>query len=209
MGLRFGVILLAAGASSRMGRPKLLLPWGDATILAHLLGKWNNLGAAQICIVCSASNVELLAAIDKLGFPSQNLLFNPIPEAGMFASIQCAARWTGWQPDLTHWAISLGDQPQVKTDTLQSFLKFAFDNPDSICQPSRNGRPRHPVILPRRWFCELSNPQETTLKNFLQARESFRKLLPADDEGLDVDLDTPEDYQRAVRQFLATPRKSP
>ncbi len=46
-----GVVILGAGASSRMGRPKLLLPWGATTIVGHLLEQWQTLGAAQIAVV--------------------------------------------------------------------------------------------------------------------------------------------------------------
>ncbi len=47
----FGVIILGAGASSRMGTPKLLLPWRDTTIIGHLISQWRELGAAQIAVV--------------------------------------------------------------------------------------------------------------------------------------------------------------
>ena len=42
-----GVIILGAGASSRMGRPKLLLPWGDTSVIGHLIRQWQALGAAK------------------------------------------------------------------------------------------------------------------------------------------------------------------
>ena len=48
----FGVVILGAGASTRMGRPKLLLPWGDTSIIGHLLGQWRGLGARPIAVVC-------------------------------------------------------------------------------------------------------------------------------------------------------------
>ncbi|HRY59690.1 MAG: NTP transferase domain-containing protein [Verrucomicrobia bacterium] len=41
-----GVVLLAAGRSARMGKPKLLLPWGDTSVLGHLIRQWQSLGAA-------------------------------------------------------------------------------------------------------------------------------------------------------------------
>ena len=47
----FGVVILGAGASSRMGRPKLLLPWGDTSIIGHLIEQWRALAAAQIAVV--------------------------------------------------------------------------------------------------------------------------------------------------------------
>jgi molybdenum cofactor cytidylyltransferase len=49
--LCFGVILLAAGRSRRMGRAKLLLPWGEASVLGHLVSQWRSLGATQLAVV--------------------------------------------------------------------------------------------------------------------------------------------------------------
>jgi molybdenum cofactor cytidylyltransferase len=200
---RLGVVLLAAGASSRMGRPKLLLPWGGGTVLEHLLRQWIGAGATQIGIVCAATNEPLIAALDALKFKRENRIINPKPEAGMFSSIQAAANWTGWNQTLTHWAVTLGDQPQVQSETLAQAISFADENPTSICQPSRNGRPRHPVILPRQLFLELRQTAETNLKEFLVAREAHRKLIAANDPGLDWDLDSPQDYERAQRMFFS------
>lgn len=200
-GFHLGVVLLAAGASSRMGRPKLLLSWDHRTVLEHLLWQWANLGAAQVGIVCAAANAELDRALDVLKFPRGNRIVNPIPELGMFSSIRRAAEWNGWAPSVTHWAITLGDQPQVQLSTLKSAVAFAAENPENICQPSRNERPRHPVILPRRWFLELRDAAETDLKQFLSARQTHRRLIAVDDEGLDLDLDSPEDYERAKQLF--------
>jgi molybdenum cofactor cytidylyltransferase len=200
-GFNLGVVLLAAGASSRMGRPKLLLPWGDITVLEHLLCQWASLGAAQVGIVCAAANAELERALDMLKFPRESRIVNPTPELGMFSSIRCAAEWNGWAPSVTHWAITLGDQPQVQLSTLKSVAAFAAEHPENISQPSRNGRPRHPVILPRRWFLELRDAAETDLKQFLSARQTHRRLMAVDDAGLDLDVDSPEDYERAKQMF--------
>jgi molybdenum cofactor cytidylyltransferase len=122
--LAFGVAILAAGASSRMGRPKLLLPWGSTTILGHLLEQWRKAGAHQVAVVCSEADTALSAELHRLGATDVRRLFNPRPEEGMFSSVRCAARWNGWLPELTHWIITLGDQPQVRFETLQTLLKF-------------------------------------------------------------------------------------
>src|SRR5947209_16030515 len=104
-----GVVILAAGRSSRMGQPKLLLPWGKTSILGHLIGQWTLLGAKQIAVVRSSDDEALNAELNRLNFPERSRIVNPLPERGMFSSIQCAAGWRGWEPILTHWAIVLGD----------------------------------------------------------------------------------------------------
>jgi molybdenum cofactor cytidylyltransferase len=197
-GLSLGVVILAAGASSRMGRPKLLLPWGHTSVVGHLLEQWQTLPTEkQIAVVCAEAARALLAELDRLDFPPAQRIFNPQPERGMFSSIQCAANWDGWQPGLTHWAISLGDQPLVRTTTLRNVLECTAARPDSICQPSRNGRGRHPVILPAAAFARLRNCPDDDLKQFLAAKDLCVGRCEMDDPGLDLDLDEPSDYQRA------------
>jgi len=196
--MRLGVVILAAGASSRMGRPKLLLPWEDSTIIAHLLRQWQTLGAAQIAVVCAAANTALADELGRLGFPARNRIFNPQPERGMFSSIQCAAAWNGWEPNVSHWAITLGDQPQVRLETLKRLTDFTATHPAAICQPSHRGRGRHPVILAAEAFSRLKGSQAANLKEFLGAGGLSMARCEVDDPGIDLDLDEPADYERAL-----------
>jgi molybdenum cofactor cytidylyltransferase len=143
-----GVAVLAAGAAARMGRPKLLLPWGTTSVLGHLVEQWRTLQAEQVTVVCAQDEPAIQAELDRLRFPRPDRLFNAHPERGMFSSIQCAAQWSGWKPALTHWTIVLGDQPHIRERTLRQLLAFAAAHPDKICQPARSGHRRHPLVLP-------------------------------------------------------------
>jgi molybdenum cofactor cytidylyltransferase len=193
----FGVVILGAGASSRMGRPKLLLPWRDTTVIGHLLKQWRELGAAQIGIVLRPQDASLAAELDQLGFPRADRIENPQPERGMFSSILHAAGWSGWKDEIATWAVVLGDQPHLRPETLRQLLAFHFANADAVCQLEFDGHARHPVLLPRRAFKELKVSRAGTLKDFLK-RTSVRCLrCSVDDPGLALDLNTPEDYQRA------------
>jgi molybdenum cofactor cytidylyltransferase len=185
-----------------MGRPKMLLPWGDDSVLGHTLRLWNALPAAQIAVVCAGSDTAVAAELDRLPFPGIGHIVNPNPTRGMFSSIQCAAAWTGWKSELTHWALMLGDQPHLRLATLRALAKFAGQNPACICQPSRSGHPRHPVWLPRSQFNKLANSTAADLKAFLQSQLAQVKLTELDDPGLDLDLDYPEDYQKAWALYL-------
>ena len=200
----FAVILLAAGASSRMGKPKMVLPWGETSILGHLMAQWQSLKPEQIAVVCPAADKAIEGELDRLGFPHENRICNPAPEQGMFGSIQCAARWSGWLPNLTHWIIALGDQPHLQRATLCALLEFAAAHPRTICQPSRNGRPRHPVVLPAAAFEQLRDTAFPNLKAFLQAKIAETALRESDDPGLDFDIDEPADYERAIQLFSRT-----
>jgi molybdenum cofactor cytidylyltransferase len=194
----FGVVLLGAGASSRMGRPKLLLPWADSTIVGHLIRQWQTLNASQIAIVVRPDHHELHAELDRLDFPLRDRIENPNPARGMFSSILCAASWAGWQSCLTAWAIVLGDQPHLRIETLRALIDVHLEHPDAICQPAYGGRARHPVILPRRVFLALRDSEVETFKDFLQQTSCSRIEEAINDPGLVLDLDRPEDYGRAV-----------
>src|SRR5579863_7664083 len=114
-----GVIMLAAGASSRMGKPKLLLPWRGTTVIGHLILQWQELGVAQIAVVLRTNDSALAAELDHLNFPKSDRIENPQPERGMFSSVVCAANWHGWRKEISSWAIVLGDQPHLQPDTLR------------------------------------------------------------------------------------------
>ncbi len=190
----FGVVILAAGASTRMGRCKLLLPWGEKTILTHLLDQWRSAGAAQIAPVIDPSNQPLRRALAHAGFSPSDWIENRSPRLGMFSSLQAASRWTGWLSTLTHWIISLGDQPHIQISTLRLLLEAARKNPTRICQPALHGHAAHPIILPESNFRELAQNDVPDLRTYIRTREAFRLRLAVEDAGVSSDLNTPEDY---------------
>jgi CTP:molybdopterin cytidylyltransferase MocA len=171
-----------------------------------LIWQWQTLKARQIVLVCAADNRAIQAELSRLGFPAGNRIYNPAPKRGMFSSIQCAARWSGWQPELTHWAIVLGDQPHLRGRTLQRVLEASAAQPAKAWQPAHRSHARHPVLLPKALFRRLARSRAATLKNFLAARSRQLALCAVDDPGLDLDIDRPEDYAAAVA--LATERRA-
>ena len=198
--LLLGVVILAAGQSTRMGKPKLLLPWGKTSVLGHLIQQWQALRARQIAMVCAAGNQPTQSELDRLGFPTADRICNPAPEHGMFSSVQCAAQWPGWQAELTHWAVVLGDQPHLQRQTLRQVLDFSAQHPANVCQPARRGHGRHPVLLPKSVFQRMAGSTAATLKEFLTAESRQVALCELDDPGLDLDIDSPEDYELALRR---------
>jgi len=207
--LSFAAVLLAAGRSKRMGRPKMLLPWGQTSVIGHLLRQWRELKAAQIAVVCAEGDQALAGELDRLSFPIEDRIYNPMPDHGMFSSVKCAAKWTGWETvsvgkasippaPLTHWAIVLGDQPHLRPQTLQTLVAFTAAHPQSICLPRSGGHRRHPVFLPRQFWFQLANSSTRDLKEFLDLHAEQTAICDLADAGLELDIDYPEDYKRAV-----------
>lgn len=182
-----------------MGRPKLLLPWGDGTVLGHLLELGGRLRADQIVVVHASGARELESALDGLNFPSASRVVNPDPDSDMRQSIRCAAQRPGWHSALTHWAIALGDQPHLEWATWAAVQSRAAAQPELICQPAYQGKPKHPVFLPRAEFRRLAENTGGTMKDFLRERAALVSLVELADPGLDLDLDTPADYERALK----------
>jgi Uncharacterized MobA-related protein len=185
-----------------MGQPKLLLPWGKTSILGHLIGQWTLLGAKQIAVVRSSDDEALNAELNRLNFPERSRIVNPLPERGMFSSIQCAAGWRGWEPILTHWAIVLGDQPHLSLETLRTIIDFSAANPDKVCQPRKHGHRYHPVVLPKKVFEQIRSSTAANLKEFLASCETAYCQMA--DSGLELDIDRPEDYQKALEMWKGT-----
>src|SRR5258706_8318080 len=195
----FGIVIIAAGRSSRMGRPKMLLPWGETTVLGHEIELWKQLGAAQIAVVIALGDPGICSELDRLQFAAKDRIINPEPERGMFSSIQCAAAWNGWQRTLSHVAIVLGDQPHLSPKTLGLLLQAVRSDPDKIWQPAFEGSAHHPVVLPRKIFGQLAQSRHQTLREALDAMKDQIKLVELADPGLKVDIDRPADYERALR----------
>jgi molybdenum cofactor cytidylyltransferase len=191
-----GVVILAAGKSSRMGQPKLLLPWGEKSILGHLIGQWALLGAKQIAVVCSPDDAGINGELEQLNFPQSARIVNSNPERGMFSSIQCAAGWRGWEAVLTHWAVVLGDQPHLGLETLRGIIDFSAANSHKVCQPRKDGHRYHPVVLPKNVFEQLRSSEAADLKEFLATCETA--YCEMTDAGLVLDIDRPEDYEKAL-----------
>ncbi len=192
---RLGVVILSAGASSRMGSPKALLRWRESTILEHLLSVWKLAGAAQISVVFDPTNQAVIAELDRLNVTDR--IPNPHAAEGMMSSLRAASAWKQWETKINCVAIALVDQPQVTVQILKGLMDFSETHPEGICQPECQGRRGHPVVLPRRDFDELSRAPEETLRDFIQSRADRRKFFPCDEPGMFEDMDTPSEYVRA------------
>jgi molybdenum cofactor cytidylyltransferase len=197
---RFGAVILAAGKSSRMGRPKLLLPWGRGSVIEHLIRQWQEVGAQQVTVVLAERGGPVAGELDRIEFPGDHRIFNPNHEAGMFSSIQCAAEWGTWQERLGHVVVVLGDQPHLRPATLKRLVECASGRPEEVCQPARLGKAYHPVMLPWLQFCRLAAAKTPDLSAFLKTCRVTRCEI--DDPGLDLDLDTPVDYEAALKLAL-------
>jgi molybdenum cofactor cytidylyltransferase len=187
-------ILLAAGESRRMGQPKLLLPWGGTTVLGRAVAAFAAAGIPEIVVVTGGARAEVEALVAELaGEAPVRAAFNPdYASGGMLSSIQCGLRSLGSQRGAA--LIGLGDQPQVREETVRSICAAFLQRGRPLVIPSFDGRRGHPWLAARPlWEEVLALPLAATARQFIAAHAGQVEYVEADATVLQ-DLDTPEDY---------------
>jgi CTP:molybdopterin cytidylyltransferase MocA len=191
------VAILAAGESRRMGQPKLCLPWGKTTILGHLLSQWREAGAEKLLVVHGPGETPVTRELDRLQIPASDRAATVAFERGMMGSVVTAAGRAAQDRSLTHLVIALGDQPQVRPETLSALLLACERSPGRLVRAVHEGKPGHPLALPAASLPELSTTPAETLRDFLRLKEMPVCDLTIEDSGVLLDVDTPADYARA------------
>ena len=187
-------VILAAGESRRMGRPKQLLPFGDKTMLQCVIDAFK---IPQI----NETLVVLGYKADEIGrtLHSVTVVANPHYERGMFCSVQAGLRALLSNTSLV--LLALGDQPKLERATVQKLVQTFERGKHKILVPSIHGRQGHPLLFSARYVKEILAMDETlTLKHFLANHPDDIARLLVDDEGVLVDIDDRAAYERELRR---------
>jgi len=187
-------IVLAAGASRRMGRSKQLLPLGPKPVIRHCLDSVIAAGISDIMVVLGLDNDGIKAAIS--GMPVRTVV-NSDTRSDMAGSIRHGLREI--DPASAGVLVCLSDHPLVSPGTITSIMNAHRADPGSIIIPSYKGRRGHPTLFPRDVIEDIF--RGTTLRDVIAAQAGKVRVVEVDDEGVILDLDTPEDYERARGRF--------
>lgn len=190
-----GAVVLAAGQSRRMGRPKLCLPWGTTTILGQVITTLGSAGLDEIVVVTGAARQEVEAlALGLAGQLPLHTVHNPdYAQTDMLGSVQTGLRALSAQVEAA--LIVLGDQPQVQKRTVELVLEAYKNHRAGLVIPSYNKRRGHPWLAARRlWPSLLSLASEQTLRDFLSAHPDEILYVTIEDDSILRDVDTPEQY---------------
>jgi len=194
-------ILLGAGESKRMKVNKLTLPWGRETVLEHCFNTLFRSTAQEIIVVLNPRNKGMKRQFEKrfAGTTKKvKIAFNPYYERGMSTSIHEGLHVM--DPRSEGILISLGDQPFLKTRTINVLLRAFHQGKGEILVPSFRGMKGHPVIFHRKYEKELLKLRgDTGGKPILLKYSKQIKTIPVRSEGVIKDIDTREEYQKALR----------
>lgn len=184
-------IVLAAGLSLRMGRPKLLLDWGGKPVVRRAVERVKAGGVDEIVIVLGHEGQAIREALK--GLPVR-FVENPEPEAGQASSIACggAALDSGVRAAL----IALGDQPALPSGVIPRLLETFKDTGKAIVAPVYRGTQGNPVLFSSAVFPELRALMGDRGGRSVVEKDPARVALVSFDLPMPADLDTFEDYER-------------
>jgi molybdenum cofactor cytidylyltransferase len=186
-------IILAAGQSTRMGEPKMLMPWGKSTVLQTVVSAFQSAGVDEVLVVTGAMREQVEALVGR----SVQTVFNAgYVEGQMLSSIQ--AGLTEKQREARAVLIGLGDQPQVQTRIVQRILQTYQRTNASIVVPSFEKHRGHPWLVGREHWDEILGMRAPeTMRDFLNRHASQIKYLEVDTASILADMDTPDDYLKS------------
>ena len=191
-------IILAAGASKRMGEPKALLRFRGTTFLETVLQASQAAAIERRIVVLGPDADKVLRGMDLSGVRT---IRNPNPATGPIGSIKLAISEILNHPveAVVVWHV---DRPHVTVATVQALLDRFASRDAAIVVPEYCGRRGHPVLFGREVFPELldaSAPEGA--RTVVHADPSRVAVVPVDDPAVVQDVDTPEDYRDLLRSI--------
>lgn len=177
-------IVLAAGKSTRMGQQKMLMPWGDTSVLGKVIRTLQDAGMEDIALV---TNSDILPSVEHL--PIRVMLND---NGDMLSSMKAGVRIQ--KPSAQATLICLGDQPQMEEGSVHSVCEAFVKSRSNLVVPSYQMRRGHPWLVARPLWEEILGMEATSLREFLNAHASEIEYVNVNTPTILQDLDTPEDY---------------
>ena len=184
-------VVLAAGLSRRMGRPKLLLDLGGAPVIRRTVERILTAALDDLIVVTPPAAAEITAALD--GLPVRYAV-NADPAAGQATSVVAGIR--ALAPETDAALIALGDQPTLPPDVIPALVRARAETGRPIAAPVYQGARGNPVLFAAAIFPELCALSGDRGARGVIERDAARVALVPFDVSMPPDLDTPEDYAR-------------
>jgi molybdenum cofactor cytidylyltransferase len=188
-------VVLAAGSSRRMGRPKQLLPVDGRPLLEGVVARACASRLDEVVVVLGANAEAITAAV---GLGRARAVVNPDHASGMSSSLRAGLAALG--PGVDRAVVILGDQPAVSVALLDELLDLQARSGLPAAALSFGGLLHPPVVLRRELWGDLAELEgDVGCRALIRARPELVAALPvSEDARHPVDVDTPEDYRRLV-----------
>jgi len=189
-------ILLAAGESKRIARPKLLLPFGSGTILEQTVDNLLSSRVDEVIVVLGARAQEMKRLI--AGRPVK-VVVNPYYHRGMSTSLKAGL---GLVDNKAHRVIvALADQPLIARETYNRLIEASLAGDKGIIVPTYQAKRGNPIIFSTKYKQELLE-----LKGDVGGRQILKQHpddileVAVDSESINIDINTMDDYLKLANQ---------
>lgn len=190
-------VVLSAGESSRMGRPKALLPIQGQKFIERIIRVIGQSRVGRTIVVLGHHADQLRGKIEHLPV---EVVINPDYRSGQLSSLQVAIRHIRDDDRCDGMLVHLVDHPFIDVALVDALIESFFETKKMIVVPSYKGKRGHPVIFSRELFGELLNaPLDQGAKAVVNAHRQETLEIEWHDEGITLDIDTPELYRQHVR----------
>jgi len=188
-------IVLAAGASERMGRPKALIETEGRTFLTHAVERLGEGGCDEVLVVTPGKGSEAGPAIIRNAAETgARLVANPRPESEQIDSLRLGLESTG--PDCDAVVVVPVDAPLFSPDTVRHMIAVFRDGEPPVVVPTHREERGHPTLFARSVFEELrSGDLPEGARSVIEAHEEELREVAVEDPAVPRDIDTPEDLE--------------
>ena len=190
------VIVLAAGKSSRMGRPKATLPLdGGDTFLTRIVRTFTAASVEDVVVVVGHDADAIASSFANVDLAAR-FVENADYEQGQLSSLIAGLRVVD-RPGVVAVLLTLVDVPLVSEATVRAVVQRYRETGAPIVRPVRGNEHGHPVLIDRMLFDAIRHADpEVGAKSIIRANVSAAGDVAVDDPGAFVDADTPEEYAR-------------
>ena len=188
-------VILSAGASSRMGRTKALLPYREGTFLENLIEvtRHPRIGVTRVVLGAGAEEIRTIAKLDPAV-----VVLNPEWEQGQLSSI-CAGLRSLEGFDTDGIVLCPVDHPLVSAPLVSELIERFYEHKKAIVLPTYKGRRGHPVIFSAALYGELlAAPTDKGARAVVWAHAGDVLEVPTDEEGVVLNINDPEILKRAI-----------
>lgn len=190
-------VVLAAGTSTRLGQPKLLLPLGEKTILGHVLDCVRDADVDLRYIALGHAADEIVESVPLDGFET---IENRNYFAGLSTSVRLAVDTIPESVDAVVFV--LGDQPLQASSVITRLVESYREAPAAIVQPRYAEGPGNPILIDRSVFPDLSRLDgDTGARPVLRERRDEIRQVDVSEYHRPVDIDTWDDYEQLKARY--------